>query len=47
MAGDVIMIRDEHEIAEQTRLEAFKKVCHKWLHIENDEYIDVVVAADR
>ena len=26
----------------QTRLDAFKKVCHKWLHIENDEYIDVV-----
>jgi len=26
----------------QTRLDAFKEVCHRWLHIENDEYIDVV-----
>lgn len=28
--------------SKQTRLDAFKDVCHKWLHIENDEYFDVV-----
>lgn len=47
-AGAKVSDRDKQ--ATETRLQKYKDVCHKWLYIENDEYIDVsfgVVFANR